>query len=221
MKKNIMMILTASLGLAAVAGAQAAVIFATNPTGSWTGTAFDTTFGTPFVVGGIPITITSLGFFDEGSPGLATSHVVALYNQASHALLGQVTVQAGTASTLHDGTRWEQLGSGILLQANTTYMLAAMGTGEDQWNMTQTPGQLPTLGSGFTLMPGGGFTQASGPSIQYPGSSPATGLWLFGANMEAGETDPVPEPGQWAMMGVTLLGAGGFALRQWRSRRAK
>ena len=36
-----------------------------------------------------------------------------------------------------------------------------------------------------------------------------------------GEVAVVPEPSQWAMMGMTLLGAGGFALRQWRSRRAK
>ncbi len=214
------LLLTASLGLAAVAGAQAAVIFATNPGGSWTGAAANTTFGTPFVVGGSPITITSLGFFERGiNPGLASSHVVALYNQASQALLGQVTVQAGTASTLHDGTRWEQLGTPITLAAGTAYMLAVMGGG-DTMNMTQNPSQLPTLGSGFTLMPGGGFTQASGPSIQYPSSSPATGLWLFGGNMEAGDPVSVPEPGQWAMMGVTLLGAGGFGLRQWRSRRA-
>ncbi len=212
-----MIILTASLGLAAATGAQAAVIFATNPNGSWTGAAANTTFGTPFVVGGSPITITSLGYFDRDDNGLGVSHVVALYDQASQAWMGEVTVLAGTASTLHDGTRWEQLGSGILLQANTAYMLAVMGGG-DSVNMTQNPSQLPILGSGFTLMPGGGFTQASGPSIQYPGGSPAGGLYLFGANMEAGEVDPVPEPGQWAMMGVTLLGAAGFLVRQ---RRAK
>ena len=212
------LILTASLGLAAVAGAQAAVIFATNPNGSWTGASPNVTFGTPFVVGGSPITITSLGFFERGlTPGLGSSHMVGLYDQASQALLGQVTVQAGTASTLHDGTRWERLSSDILLAAGTTYMLAVMGGG-DTMNMTQNPSQLPTLGSGFSLMPGGGFTQASGSSIQYPGSSPAGGLWLFGANMEAGEPDPVPEPGQWAMMAVTALGIAGYAARRVRAK---
>lgn len=35
------------------------------------------------------------------------------------------------------------------------------------------------------------------------------------------ELTAVPEPGQWAMMGVTLCGVAGFGLRQWRSRRAK
>ena len=219
MNKHLLTILTASLGLAAATAGPTTTIFATNPGGSWTGAAANTTFGTPFVVGGSPITITSLGYFERGlTPGLGSSHVVALYNQASQALLGQVTVRAGTASTLHDGTRWEKLGTDILLEANTTYMLAAMGGG-DTMNMTQNPSQLPTLGNGFTLMPGGGFTQASGPSIQYPGSSPAGGLWLFGANMEAGSTESVPEPGQWAMMAVTLAGAAGFALKRHRNRK--
>ena len=86
-------------------------------------------------------------------------------------------------------------------------------------NMTQNPSQLPTLGNGFTLMPGGGFTQASGPSLQYPGGSPTGGLWLFGPNMEAGEPATVPEPGQWAMMAVTLAGAAGFALKRHRNRK--
>jgi hypothetical protein len=39
--------------------------------------------------------------------------------------------------------------------------------------------------------------------------------------MLEGDVESVPEPGQWAMMAVTLAGAGGFGLRQWRSRRAK
>ena len=215
MKKNIMKILIASLGLVAATSVQADVIFATNPNGGWTGTG-PVTFGTPFVVGASPITITSLGFFDRDNNGLGASHVVAIYNQASQTLLGQVTVQAGTASTLHDGTRWEQLGTSITLDAGTAYMLATMGGG-DTMNFSQNPGQLPTLGSGFTLMPGGGFTQAPGPSIQYPGANQVTGMWLFGANMEAGASVAVPEPSQWAMMGVTLAGAAGFALRRHRA----
>ena len=31
----------------------------------------------------------------------------------------------------------------------------------------------------------------------------------------------VPEPSQWAMMGVTALVAGGYGLRQWRRGQAK
>ena len=213
-----MFLLTASLGLAAATGVQAAVIFATDPGGSWTGGSLGVTFGTPFFVGGSPITITSLGFFDRDGDGLGASHAVALYNQASQALLGQVTVQAGTASALHDGTRWEQLGSGILLEANTAYMLATMGGG-DWMNMTVGNSQRPALGSGFALMPGGGFTQASGPSIQYPGSPPTGGLYLFGANMEAGEPSAVPEPGQWAAIAsMSCVGLAGYGVRRWRNR---
>ncbi len=34
-------------------------------------------------------------------------------------------------------------------------------------------------------------------------------------------TAAVPEPSQWAMMAVTLLGAGGYGLRRWRNRQAE
>ena len=68
--------------------------------------------------------LTSLGFFDQNQDGLENSHMVGIYDQA-HTLLGSVTVKAGTASTLHDGARWERLNSPIALSANTMYMLAA------------------------------------------------------------------------------------------------
>jgi hypothetical protein len=43
------------------------------------------------------------------------------------------------------------------------------------------------------------------------------GLSPFTAELTAA----VPEPSQWAMMAVTLLGAGGYGLRRWRNRQAE
>ena len=54
---------------------------------------------------------------------------------------------------------------------------------------------------------------------------PATGIWTdakIGTNSQGfpfeleGTVEIVPEPGQWAMMGVTLLGAAGVFLRRYR-----
>ena len=57
------------LVLLAVASSHAAVIFATNPTGvEWAQSGNPVTLGTSFTVGASPISITSLGYFDQTYP---------------------------------------------------------------------------------------------------------------------------------------------------------
>lgn len=217
MKLNTLIILTASLGLAAATAQAATTIFATNPTGIWHDAGLGTTFGTPFTVGGSAMTITSLGFFDETGDGLASSHMVGIYN-AAHTLMGSVVIPAGNSPDRHDGTRWEPLGTPIALSANTTYMLAATFTATGDRARLDTPGQV-TLGNGFTLAGTGFKLDLAGNSstLTYPNQALGSGEYLFGPNMEAGEAPPVPEPGQWAMMAVTAAGAAGVL---WRRRKA-
>jgi hypothetical protein len=209
-------ILTAGLGLAVIAPrALMATVFATDPTGNWNTSVEYATVGTPFTVGGNPMVITSLGFFDMDAHGLSTPHLVGIYNQA-RTLLGSVEVRAGTASTLHNGSRWEPLVEPIALYANTTYMLAAtIDSMGDPFNVA-APAEV-TLGNGFTLA-GTNWTYALGATFKYPGSQGTGGRYLFGGNMAARDTDPVPEPGQWAMMAVTALGIAGYAARRVRAK---
>lgn len=212
MKPNAWIVLTAGLGLA-TATATASVIFAENPTGAWNVAGNALTAGTPFTVGASTLMLTSLGFFDQNQDGLENSHMVGIYDQA-HTLLGSVTVKAGTASTLHDGARWEQLNSPIALSANTMYMLAAtfLDTG-DKANIS-TKAQV-TLDPNFTLALSG-FTYKPGATLNYP-STPGglIGSYAFGANMEV---VAAPEPSQWAMMGVVVMGITGYAARRFRTK---
>ena len=196
-----------TLGLAAAPGAQAGLIFATNPTGSWTPGGSDMTFGTPFTVGSAGITITSLGFFDQDGDGLLSPHQVGIFN-AAHTLLGSVTVPSGTAATLHDGTRWMALATPIALAANTSYMLAGgvLATG-DKVNIS-TAAQV-TVDPGFTL--GTGVTYTFGSSFTYPSTTLIPGSYGFGTNMESASA--VPEPSTYALLCISL-GVVGFVRRR-------
>lgn len=213
MMKRMSLLLAASLGLAAFTSAQAAVIFASNPGGSWNNSGFVLTVGTPFTVGADGAKATWLGFFDQGGDGLAASHMVGIYNSAQ-TLMGSVTVPSGTSAPLHDGSRWSQLGTTIFLLPNTTYMLAATFTATgDRGNFA--PSGSVTIGSGFTLA-GSRFTYATGAGLNYPSlSGNPNGSYIFGGNIES---EPIPEPGQVAMMAVVLVGSVGAV---WRHRKAK
>lgn len=213
MMKRMILLLAAGLGLATVTSAQAAVIFASNPGGSWGTAGTVMTVGTPFSVGPDGAKATWLGFFDQNSDGLGFAHTVGIYNPA-HVLMGSVTVPAGTSAPLHDGSRWAQLGTTIFLLPNTTYMLAATFSATGDRGNLATPANV-TIGSGFTLA-GSRFTYAAGAGLNYPSlSGSPNGSYIFGGNIES---EPIPEPGQVAMMAVVLVGSVGAV---WRHRKAK
>lgn len=54
-------------------------------------------------MGSKALTVSALGFHDEGGNGLLTSHEVGIYD-LSQTLLGSVTIPAGTGATLANGT---------------------------------------------------------------------------------------------------------------------
>src|SRR5438477_11587207 len=60
------------------------------------------------------ITVTSLGYWDFGSDGLATSHQVGIWDSAG-TLLMSGTVAAGTADSLSNGFRFNSTISGAPL----------------------------------------------------------------------------------------------------------
>ena len=211
------LILTASLGLATAApSARAEFVFATDPSGAWGGASPNMTIGTPFSVGSTAITVSSLGFFDHYGTGLAQAHEVGIYDH-SRSLLGSVVVPSGTgADAYHDGTRWMTLGLPIALNANTSYTLAfTMKEGGDQ---ASGSGPSQVVISPLFALAGSSWTYAVGPSLAYPGGDPLDSIYAFGGNM-AGEATPVPEPGQWAMMGLTALGVAAYSARRFGPKR--
>ena len=208
------------LVLLAVASSHAAVIFATNPTGvEWAQSGNPVTLGTSFTVGASPISITSLGYFDQTGAGLNFNHQVGIYS-LSQALLGSVNVASGTETTYHDGTRWMTLGVPINLDPNTQYLLAFTMTSVGDPSNVAAPGAV-TINPAFALS-GNGYTYAWGGTLAFPATEAVDGLYAFGGNMMADVPEPspmmeVPEPSQAVAIGIMLLTFTGYRFH--RSRR--
>ena len=168
---------------------------------NWTDVSWDRTLGTPFTVGDESARVSALGFFDEKGDGLAVAHEVGIYGP-DHALLGKVTVPAGTAAPLRQGARWVSLTQPILLASNTPYMLAAtVKTDVDRINAAN-----PTsarIHSGFSLA-GTGYQFASGEELQYPDVETQTMVYGFGGNFELAAC---PNCGAWTNITGRIAGA--------------
>jgi len=132
-------------------------------------------------VGATALTVSALGFFDDGGDGLLSSHDVGIYD-LGQTLLGSVTIPAGTGATLANGTRWVTLSTPINLSANTNYVLATTFQASGDRGNEATPAQI-TIASGISLS-GLGFTLAAGGSLAYPGTLFGDGEFIFGANMQ-------------------------------------
>ena len=91
-------------------------------------------------VGGIFLTTYSfypqvnwLGYYDSGGDGLATSHLVTLWDNSTQTIIASATVPAGTAAPLVEGYRWVQLPSTVQLNYGSYYVIAAQTDGTDTW----------------------------------------------------------------------------------------
>ncbi|WP_019613820.1 DUF4082 domain-containing protein [Psychromonas ossibalaenae] len=75
--------------------------------------------------------VSALGFWDSSLDGFASSHRVGLWNGVG-ALLGQVSLSAGTGNTLINDFRYASLNAAVNLNAGETYYLAGT-TANDAW----------------------------------------------------------------------------------------
>jgi len=214
MKRILGLLGAGGLALLAVTPTQADIVFASNPGPYLSTPGGSATVGTPFTVGATPVNITALGFFDYTGLGLTVAHEVGIYDLGQH-LLGSVTVPTGSGVPYHDGTRWADLSQSVALAANTGYMLAYHVQGDPDNCWVVGPGNSVTIDPHFALS-GSGYTLTMGSPLAYPNYLPTYGWYLFGGNMAVS----VPEPGQWATMGVTLLGVAGYGFRRYRLNRA-
>ena len=214
MKRILGLIGAGGLALLAVTPTQADIVFATNPGGWVGGVSGDAIIGTPFTVGATPVSISALGYFDLTGFGLSYAHQVGIYDLGRN-LLGSVTVPTGPDVAYHDGTRWVGLATTVALSANTGYMLAfTMQAGGDN-ALVSLPSSV-TIDPRFALA-GTGRTFENVNSLVFPVYPSSDGYYAFGGNMECAA---VPEPSQWAAMGVTLLGLAGYGFRRYRLNRA-
>ena len=78
------------------------------------------------------VTVTSLGYFDNGGDGFATAHTVGIYDNTGN-LITEITLDAGTGGTLEGSFRYESIAP-VVLAAGESYVLAATtGGSADPW----------------------------------------------------------------------------------------
>lgn len=69
------------------------------------------------------ITVTELGYYDDGGDGLGIDHPVTLFDATGTTRLAEATVRAGTVDTLRGKFRYRSI-TPVNLTAGTTYVLA-------------------------------------------------------------------------------------------------
>ena len=163
------------------------------------------TLGFQFAVGSTPKLLASLGVFDSGRDGLATSHAIGIWNSAG-TLLASGVVPAGTAGRLENQFRYIDI-TPITLLAGQTYTIGAL------YDTGTEPLLFPGDATGFATDPSITFLQsrfAGGPTLTNPTGSVGTLPAYFGPN---GIIAAVPEPLSVLVFGG-LLAAGGLAVRR-------
>ncbi len=194
------------------AGTLPAAVFVSNPTGGWYDGGSLVSIGTLFSVGSSPVSIKALGLFDQNGDGLERSEQVGIFALGpTPTLLGKVSIQEGTGSVFHDGSRWENLTTPITLSANTSYMLA-WSVQRDAVPVNVSTANQVTVNPPFTLEGiGYSYTETGTYGLNFPNlSQRSVGLYAFGGNMEL-----VPEPAAGLIVAAGLLGFAG-----WRRRRS-
>ena len=210
MRKNIMIILTASLGLAAAPGAWAATVLSDN-----LGKA-------PFDADPVFGPIWGAARFNTDAQAYSLSSVVLWAKSVSSGSAtaelysdnGGTTPNASLGSLSLSGSFPPSAGpatftaSGITLAPTSAYWIVVKGTGSGvDWYWTD---DLTGTGAGF--------------DTHYAISDNAGSTWGDIADVDPFQMQvnvdlaQVPEPGQWAMMAVTALGIAGYAARRVRAK---
>jgi hypothetical protein len=170
----------------------------------------DQLYGWIFTVNA-PITVTSLGVFDNGSDGLAIPHDVGIFNETTEALLGSSTVPAGTGGTLIDGFRYESISPFSLIQGDSYVIVMTMPQGNTDFQTIvatseTTVSQITYVNSAF----GNSSTLAFPPTSENGAFAPG----IFGPNFTFASTAVTPEPSSIVLLGTGVLSMAGFARRR-------
>jgi hypothetical protein len=148
------------------------------------------------------LSVTDLGYYDNGNDGLAVNHNVGIYVVSNQTLVASALVL--TNDTLHINQYWYHDITAVTLNAGVTYRAVAVTTSGEGWaynpfdgaNPTPTPNPSLTLGNT-------GYFVGSNGNLIYPEGT--NGKWFAVANFLV--ASPVPEPSA-----AALLGLGGLLL---------
>ncbi|HEV7297728.1 MAG TPA: PEP-CTERM sorting domain-containing protein [Tepidisphaeraceae bacterium] len=159
------------------------------------------TLGYELTTGATPLTVTSLGVWDQGADGLIAAHGVGLFSVVGD-MLGQAAVPAGTGGTLLGTFRYADLTVPIVLLPNTTYVLAAAYDSDDAYGWYGPFGE-PVAGHVTADVTIGYGRNEAGSALQFPTGT--TGAVYTGPNFIY---TAVPEPavvGMFSIAGLAFL----------------
>ena len=157
-----------------------------------------------------PISVTSLGVFDNGSDGLSISHDVGIFNDTTQTVLESTTVPAGTGGTLIDGFRYESVSPFSLTQGDSYVIAMTMPQANEDFQTIQAPSettasQISYVNSAF----------GNGSTLAFPSGRGEFAPGLFGPNFTFVSAAVVtPEPSSMVLLGTGVLSMAGFARRR-------
>ena len=154
------------------------------------------------------ITVSALGWWDEGGNGLAASHQVSLWTTGG-TVLASTTVPAGTGAPLSGGFRYNPITSVVL--APGTYVVAGKSTSTDQVVFELTGGTQMVFAPGITFVRN---RHNGANSFSFPSTSQVNiDMGMFAASFQFGSAS-APEPGTLALVALGM--AGGLVARRRR-----
>ena len=125
MKNNVRLLaLVWGVGVLLQSGAVGAVFLTGVPDNKTVTSKSNATLGYAFRVGPDPVNILKMGIWDQGANGLVESHEMGIWNTSGE-LLASVTVPQGTAGALDSNFRYVDVLGGLMLDADTVYVIAA------------------------------------------------------------------------------------------------
>lgn len=125
MKNNVRLwVLALGLGVVFQSGVLGAVFLTGVPDNKTVTSKSNATLGYAFRVGPDPVNILKMGIWDQGANGLVESHEMGIWNTSGD-LLASVTVPQGTAGELGGNFRYVDVLGGLMLDADTVYIIAA------------------------------------------------------------------------------------------------
>ena len=149
-----------------------------------------------------PVTITSLGFWDEGANGLGAPHDVGLW-KSDGTLLASTTVSAASPITVASASglgNWVFQPIAPITLGAGTYQVGGVSNDAELYRTDVTTISLDPLLSNFNSN-----LFAAGSALQFMDKQEDSFLWygLFGANLQV---QPAHEPGTLALLGLGLAG---------------